>query len=320
VGAVCAAYAPVRDFDFVNFDDTRYIVDNPHVRNGITADGIQWAIQSVDEANWFPVTRISEMLDCQLFGLRSGWHHIVNVLFHALAAMLLFAFLETATKARWPSVFVALIFALHPLHVESVAWIAERKDVLCAFFLFLTLWAWVRSRYWTALAAFALGLMSKPMIVTLPFVLLLLDIWPLRRSVRLNDKIPFFVLSAVSAAITYVAQRGSGAVAAIPLATRAGNAIVSYVVYIAKTLWPMRLAVYYPVSVQCAGVASSVGSGGDCGSLGAGDAVASSRESRMALVSDHSRACDRVRAGGLAGAGRPVYVHSDGGASDHRRF
>src|ERR1022692_4008855 len=170
--ATFAVYAQVRHFDFVNFDDPEYVTANQHVRTGITAANIAWAFTSGEAANWFPLTRLSHMLDCQMFGLRSGWHHLTNVLLHALAVLLLFAFLKRSTGRRWPSAWVALLFALHPLHVESVAWVAERKDVLSAFFWFLALWSYVRRHYWLTLLAFCLGLMSKPMVVTLPFVLL----------------------------------------------------------------------------------------------------------------------------------------------------
>jgi len=263
--ATFVVYGQVRRFDFVDFDDQDYITGNPHVRNGVTPEGIRWAFTSGESANWFPATRLSHMLDCQLFGLRSGRHHLVNVLFHAVAALLLFAFLRRATGARWPGAFVAFLFALHPLHVESVAWVAERKDVLSALFWFLALWAYVRyaerpgwSRYALVLAAFGCGLMAKPMIVTLPFVLLLVDVWPLRRSTGVApvpwgklvaEKAPFFVLSAASAIATYLVQQGSGAMrelSAIPFGLRLENAVVSLAVYLAKTFWPAGLAVFYP--------------------------------------------------------------------------
>jgi protein O-mannosyl-transferase len=243
--ATLAVYAQTAQFDFVNYDDPDYVVNNPHVRAGLTADSVHWALTSTEAANWFPVTRLTHLLDVQLFGVSAGAHHIVNVLLHAAAAALLFAFLSAATGAPWPSAFVAFVFAIHPLHVESVAWISERKDVLCAFFWFLALWAYVRRRGWLVYAAFVLGLMSKPMIVTLPFTLLLLDWWPLRRGWRIREKIPLFLLSAAGAAVTYAAQSGSGAVkpaAAISLA----NAVVSYAVYLLKTIWPADLAPFYP--------------------------------------------------------------------------
>ena len=238
---------------------------------GITLEGLEWALTSQDAANWFPVTWISHMLDCQFFGLDSGWHHITNVLIHGLASLLLFAFLYRATGARWRSALVAFLFVVHPLHVESVAWVAERKDVLSAFFWFLTLWAYVRyterpssGRYLLVLLAFCFGLMAKPMIVTLPFVLLLLDFWPLRRlsfparaegggkprmAAILWEKAPLLVLSLAVSVITYLAQNRSGAVKALsafPIGLRFENAMISYVVYIVQMFWPVRLAVIYP--------------------------------------------------------------------------
>ena len=245
-------YAQVGGFGFVNFDDPDYVAENPHVRGGITADGVRWAFTSGDAANWFPLTRLSHMLDVELFGLRAGWHHLVNVLIHALAALLLFGFLNRATQARWPSALAAFLFALHPLHVESVAWIAERKDVLSALFWFLALWAYVRGRKWLVLAAFCLGLMAKLMIVTLPFVLLLMDVWPLRRPRAASliwGKLPLFALSAAAAVATYLVQRESGAVQALeqfPLGLRIENALVTYLVYLLRTIWPARLAAFYP--------------------------------------------------------------------------
>ena len=184
--ATFAVYAQVRHFDFVNYDDPDYTTGNVHVRQGLTTQGLEWALTSRDAANWFPVTWVSHMLDAQFFGLDSGWDHLHNVLLHALAAILLFIFLQRATGTRWRSALVAFLFALHPLHVESVAWVAERKDVLSACFWFLTLWAYVRyterpgwGRYLAVVLGLCLGLMAKPMVVTLPFVLLLLDYWPL---------------------------------------------------------------------------------------------------------------------------------------------
>jgi protein O-mannosyl-transferase len=270
--AILVAYLPVKTYDFVNFDDPDYVSGNAHVRQGITPGGIEWALTSTESANWFPVTRLSHMLDVEMFGLDAGWHHLVNVLLHAIATLLLFAFLNRTTHARWPSAMVALLFALHPLHVESVAWIAERKDTLAALFWFLTLWAYVRyvekpgiGRYLPVLGSFVLGLMSKPMIVTLPFVLLLIDVWPLRRRFALREKIPFFALSAASAIVTYLAQAGSGAVDAlpIPLAMRVENALISYCIYIAKMFWPTGLAVFYPYQLdipawQAAGAALAI--------------------------------------------------------------
>ncbi len=225
-------------------------------------DGIVWAFRSTDAANWFPLTRISHELDVQLFGLDAGWHHLVNVFFHAGVSVLLFAFLRSATRARWRSAFVAFVFALHPLHVESVAWVAERKDVLCTFCWFLALWAYVRyterpsfQRYALAFLAFVLGTLAKPMIVSLPIVLLIVDFWPLNRigGMRitriLREKIPFFAVAGALAVATYLVQRASGAIrsaSAFPIALRVENALVCFITYIFQTFWPARLAVFYP--------------------------------------------------------------------------
>ncbi|MGO8757286.1 MAG: tetratricopeptide repeat protein [Terracidiphilus sp.] len=256
--ATFAVYAQVRHFDFVNYDDPDYTTGNPHVRQGLTAQGMAWALTSRDAANWFPVTWVSHMLDAQFFGLKSGWHHLHNVLLHALAAILLCIFLQRATGTRWRGALVAFLFALHPLHVESVAWVAERKDVLSAGFWFLTLWAYVRyakrpgwGRYLAVVLSLCLGLMAKPMVVTLPFVLLLLDYWPLARLRKqwrkaIWEKLPLLALSGAAAAITYLVQEHAGAVKALPLETRLANATLSYAIYILKTFWPSRLAVFYP--------------------------------------------------------------------------
>lgn len=254
-----AVYVPVRHFSFLNYDDPSYVTGNLHVRNGLTAGGIEWAFRSTEAANWFPLTWISHMADVQLFGLNSGRHHLGNVLLHAASAVLLFLLLFRTTGATWRPGLVAAIFALHPLHVESVAWIAERKDVLSAFFWMLALLAYVRfvespnaRRYTFLLLAFSAGLMSKPMIVTLPVVALLLDVWPLRRTMSkavIVEKLPLFGLSAAVSALIFLAQRGGGAVLSIdqlPLAARLANALVSYAVYAAKLFWPSNLAVFYP--------------------------------------------------------------------------
>lgn len=280
--ATLAVYSRVRSFDFVNYDDREYVSENSRVQAGLTSEGFVWAFTSVYDGNWIPLTWLSHMTDCQLFGLRSGPHHLINVLLHALSTLLLFVLLKQLTGSRWRSAFVAFLFALHPLHVESVAWVTERKDVLCAFFWFLTMWGYVRyverprlGRYLLVVVSFCLGLMSKSMIITLPFALLLLDVWPLRRlqvgrtappakskpgarssaapqptvAGLLREKAPLFTLSAGMAVVTFVAQRRGGAVVplqSIPLGTRLENALVSYIAYIAKTLWPTRLAAFYP--------------------------------------------------------------------------
>ncbi len=254
--AVIAVYAQVRTHSFISYDDPIYVTDNPQVRAGLTTDSIVWAFTTFHDSNWFPLTWLSHMLDCQLFGVDSGWHHITNVLLHALSTLLLFAVLQRITGSRWRSAIVAAIFALHPLHVESVAWIAERKDVLSTFFWMLTLWAYARyvekphpARYIVTLALFCLGLMAKPMLVTLPVVLMLLDLWPLRRGIRIVEKLPFFAASLAASIVTFVAHQQGGAVASfdvVPLAVRLENSLVTYIVYVLQTFWPAHLAVFYP--------------------------------------------------------------------------
>lgn len=255
--AIFAVYSQVRHFDFVNYDDPDY-VSNAHVRNGLTTQNLTWAFTAVDDANWFPLTRISHLLDLQLFGLNSGPQHITNVVLHAISAVLLFWLFQRMTGACWPSAFVAFVFALHPLHIESVAWVAERKDVLSTLFIFLTLWAYLNyvkrpaiGRYLLVVLFFCAGIMAKPMVVTLPFIALLLDVWPLRRfsGRAILEKLPLLAISAAASIVTYLAQQAAGSVASfneIPFALRAGNALVSYVTYISQFFWPVNLAVFYP--------------------------------------------------------------------------
>ncbi len=261
--ATLAIYSPVRQFEYVNFDDPDYTTANPHVRAGLTLEGMAWAFTSAYAANWIPITWLSLMFDFQMFGPQSGPQHVVNVLLHALTTLLVFAFFQRATGAHWRSAFVAFVFALHPLHVESVAWIAERKDVLSGLFWFLTLWLYVRfferwivARYLLVLTAFALGLMAKPILVTLPLVLILIDRWPLRRawSLRLvTEKAPMFGLALASSIITFIVQQRGGSVIsleAIPAATRLANGFVSYLAYLVAMFWPARLAAFYPYPSQ----------------------------------------------------------------------
>lgn len=253
---ILAVYAQVRHFSFVTVDDPDYVTKNMHVQSGLTAASIAYAFSGVVSSNWAPMTLLSHMAVCQLFGMESGAHHGINLLLHILSAMLLFAALQRATGARWPSAFVAFVFALHPLHVESVAWVSERKDVLSTFFWFAALYVYARyaerpnlRRYFLVLALFALGLMSKPMLVTFPFTLLLLDVWPFRRARlprTLWEKVPFFALSAASSMVTYFIQRSDGAVLPLPVGERVSNALISYVSYIVQTFWPTGLAAFYP--------------------------------------------------------------------------
>jgi hypothetical protein len=257
----------VRNFDFVNYDDDFYVYANQHITSGLTFDNIKWALTSGQAVNWHPLTWLSLMFDCQLFGANAaGRMHLVNLFLHLVNILLLFTVLKKMTGALWPSAFVAAAFALHPMHVESVAWITERKDVLSTLFWLLTMLAYVRyvkqpgaARYLLVLLIFALGLMAKPMLVTLPFILLLLDYWPLERKIswrllvsagRLTaEKIPFIILSTVSSIITFFVQRSGGAVSDMDifsLNNRIANAFLSYARYIGKMFWPQNLAVFYP--------------------------------------------------------------------------
>ncbi len=266
VAVTWAVFGQTLAHDFVNFDDHVYVYENPLVMSGLSTEGIIDAFTHTHARNWHPLTTLSHMFDCQLYGLKAGNHHITNVILHTIAALLLFLVLKQMTRALWQSAFVAALFAIHPLHVESVAWIAERKDVLSAVFFMLTLAAYARygrapspPRYLLVTLLFAFGLMSKPMLVTLPFVLLLLDYWPLGRiggqksevgsRVRrlLTEKIPLFALSALSCIATLFAQRQDpSAIDQLPFLWRLNNTFVSYVTYIWQMLWPARLAVFYP--------------------------------------------------------------------------
>jgi protein O-mannosyl-transferase len=279
-----ALYSPIASHPFIVFDDEQYISANNHVATGLSATNAVWAFTTGEQANWHPLTWLSHQLDCSLFGLNAGAHHFISLLFHVANTLLLFVFLRNVTGSLWRSAFVAALFAWHPLHVESVAWAAERKDVLSTFFWLLTLMAYGKygqtvkadpisgqqntfSRplitpraagfYLLTLAFFACGLMSKPMVVTLPFVLLLLDFWPLQRIYGLRftiydfrtlllEKIPFFLLAIAGSVVTYLVQAGGGAVAKTPWIERLANAALAYARYTGKLFWPSDLAVVYP--------------------------------------------------------------------------
>jgi Tfp pilus assembly protein PilF len=256
--------------DFVSIDDNVYVTDNPHVQAGVTAESIKWAFTTLYAEFWHPLTWLSLMIDAQIYGSRPGGYHLTNLLLHILNTLLLYFFLRKATGERWQSAFVAALFALHPLHVESVAWIAQRKDLLSTFFWLLALWSYTHfveqpnlSRYGCALLFFILGLMSKPMLITLPFTLLLLDYWPFCRFQYkgswwtftrdvwpyIREKLPFFVIAASAVIITYSAQKyggGLGSLNPYPLFDRIANALFSYGVYIWKMIWPQNLAFFYP--------------------------------------------------------------------------
>lgn len=263
-----SVFFPLLWCDFINFDDPPLITQNPYVQSGLTLDGIHWAFTTGYVANWIPLSWISHMLDVQLFGMNPAGHHLVNVLFHVAATAFLFLFLKKTTSAPWQSAAVALLFALHPLHVESVAWVAERKDVLSAFFWMLTMYAYCIYaekpgivRYVAVVVVFALGLLAKPMLVTLPIILLLLDWWPLGRLssqvvapramlFRLTvEKIPFLLLSVCSSVITFMVQDAAGTVSqGYTALARAGRVCVSYMTYLYMIVWPVDLAVIYPFS------------------------------------------------------------------------
>jgi protein O-mannosyl-transferase len=254
---VCAVFWPVTRNDFAGYDDNEYVTHNSRVNTGLTRENFKWALTAAHSNNWHPLTWMSHQVDCAIFGLSPKGHHAVNLAFHVANTVLLFLWLSGLTGSRGRSAFVALVFGLHPLHVESVAWVAERKDVLSGFFGLLALMAYTAyaraSNFWRYLAVvalFAAALMSKPMLATLPVLLVLLDWWPLKRGLRIVDKLPLFGLSALSAAVTFWAQRQGGAVAGIeqlPLPMRLANAAVAYVRYLSKTVWPVDLAVFYPM-------------------------------------------------------------------------
>jgi len=269
--SIAAVYGQAVGFGFVDYDDHLYVSDNPKVPGGLSWDGIKWAFTTMYGSNWIPLTWLSLMIDRQIFGPGAGGFHLVNMLFHIVNTVLLFLVLKRYSRSLWPSFFVAALFGLHPLHVESVAWVTERKDVLSTLFWMLTMLAYVRYAesskgravkwYFIMLVFFALGLMTKPMLVTLPFVLLVMDYWPLRRlwpeetvagagAGRLVlEKTPMFVLSVMSSVMTFLAQRAGGAVARfnlMPLGERVANAVVSYCSYILKMFYPVGLVVFYP--------------------------------------------------------------------------
>jgi tetratricopeptide (TPR) repeat protein len=276
VATTAAVYWQVRNFEFVSFDDHLYVTANPHVQAGLSIENLIWSFTDGTQATnyWAPLTWLSIMLDYQLFGMNPGGYHVTNLLLHIANALLLFFILNRMTGAIWRSAFVSALFALHPLHVESVAWVAERKDVLYTFFWMLSIWSYAYyvdrpgiKRYLLVLLFFSLGLMAKPMMITLPFVLLLLDYWPLGRfqsgpgarkssiSQRLPglrlvwEKVPFSPIIVISSIATYITQQKGGAIVSlevISIPVRIGNAIVSYAGYIQKLIWPHSLAFLYP--------------------------------------------------------------------------
>ncbi len=274
----CAVYCRVVGFSFINYDDPTYVMNNPHLKGGLSLANLAWAFNVGYCSNWHPLTWISHMVDTAIFGAKAGGHHAVNLLLHMANTLLLFLVLNRLTRSQWKSAFVAALFAVHPLHVESVAWISERKDVLSTLFWILTVWAYANyaesssaKRYALVAVLFALGLMAKPMLVTLPIVLLLLDYWPLKRvrsaecgvrnaqqpastpqhpiSKLVLEKVPLLLLSLGSSILTFIAQRSGASVSSLGTLApgmRAENAVVSYAAYLVKTVWPSGLAPFYP--------------------------------------------------------------------------
>lgn len=288
--AVLIPYWQAGEFDFVHMDDEDYVTQNPTIRAGVTLDGTIRVFTEFDSANWHPLTWLSHMLDVELYGLHPKGHHWTSVQLHILNTLLLFLLLQQMTGALWRSAMVAALFGLHPLHVESVAWVAERKDVLSTFLGLLTLMAYTRyakqprlSMYLLLIFLFVLGLMAKPMLVTLPFLMLLLDMWPLGR-IRpspvsgssdefsilwmqrllplLTEKIPLFILAAGSSVVTFLAQKAGGAVGSLEIITpgiRVVNALSTYLSYLEKALWPYPLVVFYPHPGSSVSIAHAVG-------------------------------------------------------------
>lgn len=264
-----AVFWQVHKFDFVSLDDPLYVTCNSNIQTGFTLKAIKWSITTGYGNFWHPITWLSYILDWQLYGLNAGGYHLTNLVIHILNILLLFIIFKRMTGAIWQSAFVSALFALHPLHVESVAWISSRKDVLSTFFWMLTIYAYTHyvkkpgaGKYLIMITTFSLGLMTKPMLVTLPFVLLLLDYWPLERIEHFEksvmrrlfvEKIPFFVLSAFFSLITFIAQKGGGAlytVSDLSLKLRIINALISYLKYIEKMFWPEGLAFFYPYNIS----------------------------------------------------------------------
>ncbi|MFZ3048694.1 MAG: hypothetical protein WA151_22495, partial [Desulfatirhabdiaceae bacterium] len=273
-------YYPVGRFEFVNYDDPGYVTQNRWVQSGLNRQSIQRAFTTFELANWHPLTWLSHMLDVTLYGLNPGAHHLTNVQIHMLNTILLFLVLLRMTGEMWKSAEVAALFAVHPLHIESVAWVSERKDMLSAFFFMLTLWCYAGyvecrtlSRYLLVMVMFMLGLMAKPMLVTLPYLLLLLDYWPLNRlhhpeklvfptsderckyssfqlfGYLILEKVPLIILSAISSVVTFIAQQDGKAVSsldALPFIVRVANSLLSYIIYIWKLIVPINLSVFYP--------------------------------------------------------------------------
>jgi tetratricopeptide (TPR) repeat protein len=271
--ATAAVFAPALSHPFINYDDRQYILENANVTAGLTLHNVIWAFTSFSEANWHPLTWLSHMLDVELYGLNPSGHHLTSILLHMATTLLLYLFLHRATSSPWRSALVAALFALHPLRIESVAWVAERKDVLSAFFAMATLLAYARyarnpapAGYLLVVGCFTLGLLSKPMLVTLPCLMLLLDYWPLGRWQRsepvrlIVEKLPLLTLTAASCWVTYTAQHSGISNPSLPLQLKLANGAVAYATYLARMIWPAKLAILYPFdqSIPAGKVTSAV--------------------------------------------------------------
>ena len=337
--AVAAVFGQTVRHEFINYDDNVYVYDNPQVAHGLTAAAVAWSFTSFHASNWHPLTWLSHATDCQLYGTHQpGLHHLTNVVLHAAVAISLFLVLWQMTGNLWASAFVAAVFAVHPLRAESVAWVAERKDLLSGLFFMLTLGAYLRyvrrpfswARYLLVIAMFALGLMAKPMLVTLPFVLLLLDYWPLGRftncldkplaawhatpvSRLLIEKIPLLMMAAVSCRVTSLAQHTAIIpVDMVPINARIVNALISYVAYIGQFFYPSGLALFYPYASDRGAALEGCRRRGGAGRhfrCRAADAAADALSvRRLVLVRGNARAGDRVGAGRVAGDGGPLHL------------
>ena len=332
VAVTVLVFAPVGRDEFVNYDDNGYVYENAHVQHGLSWRAIQWAFTTRELGNWHPLTWLSYLADYQLYRLNAGGYHLTNLLLHVANTLLLFGVLRAMTGAVWRSAFVAALFAWHPLHVEAVAWISERKEMLCGFFWMLTLAAYLRyvrqphwHRYLLVALCFALGLMAKPMMVTLPCVLVLLDVWPLRRTGTTSltrlvaEKVPLLMLAAISSVITFVIQRANmPSLEQIAAPQRAANALVAYAAYLRKTIWPDDLAVVYLLPdawpVARGGGDGGVGRGNGAGTLDLAAAAVSG--GGMVVVSGHAGAGDRVGSSGRAIHVGPVHIPATGGHRD----
>ncbi len=327
--SVQLTFYPVKNFEFINYDTPEYVYNNSQVKAGLSLQSIQWALTTTYFSNWHPVTWLSHMLDVQLYGLNPSAHHSTSVLLHILNTILLYLLLRTITKNRYVSCLATGLFALHPLHVESVVWIAERKDLLCTLFMLLSMLFYIqytknnkKLTYIISLSSFGFGLMAKPMIVTLPFLLLLFDFWPLNRLKKdsklltlLGEKLPFFTLSLLSCLITFQVQKAAGSVTSITtlsITDRFITILISYQRYLYKTIWPVDMAVFYPyqqsipsleiiISVIILAIISFF-------SIRLKKKISMAYR-RLALVSGNSCSCDRYSSGWIAVNGRSLHLH-----------